>query len=120
MPHDAQHESIMNIKQLRSELKAWGRYWAKQEQGQGYASRSACDRLSEPFTPRGCGGTRDHIPPDHINRYDMKVYCLAHDCRRALRAKYICDGKWPLLGFDCFKTYKFWLVKAEIELIKYL
>ncbi len=116
MQHDLSIEPVMNIKRLRSELKAWGRYWARQEQGQGYASRSACDRLSEPFTPRGCGGTRDHLPPDHINRYDMKVYCLAHDCRRALRAQYICKGQWPLMGFDSEKTFLYWLRRAEVAL----
>ncbi|MCG9732381.1 hypothetical protein L1D44_21680 [Shewanella sp. Isolate13] len=117
MQHDAQHESIMNIKQLRSELKAWGRYWAKQELGQGYGSRSACDYLSEPFIASSCGGSRDHIPPDHINRYDMKVWCLAHDCRRAIRAQYICEGEWRLLGFDSKKTFLFWLRRAEMNLV---
>ncbi|PKH62189.1 hypothetical protein CXF83_15045 [Shewanella sp. Choline-02u-19] len=116
MPFDENNEPMMNMKRLRSELKMWGRYWAKQELGQGYASRSACDRLSEPFIPSGCGGTRDHIPPDHINRYDMKVYCLAHDCRRALRAQYICKGQWPLMGFDSEKTFLYWLRRAEIAL----
>ena len=117
MQHDAQHEVLMNIKTLRKELKVWGRYWSRQELGQGYASRSACDRLKEPFAPSSQGGSRDHISPEHINRYDIKVCCLAHDCRRALRAQYICHGQWQLLGFDSNKTFLFWLTRAEIALI---
>ena len=102
---------------MRKELKVWGRYWAQQELGQGYSSRSACDRLKEPFTPSRCGGSRDHIPPDHINNYDMKVDGLALNYRRALRAQYICMGQWKLLGFDSQKTFLFWLRRAEIELV---
>ncbi|AQS40209.1 hypothetical protein FM037_16550 [Shewanella psychropiezotolerans] len=117
MQHEAQSDALMNIKTLRKELKVWGRYWAQQEQGQGYSSRSACDRLKEPFTPSSCGGSREHIPPDHINLYDMKVYTLAIDCRRALRGQYICNGQWQLLGFDNNKTFLFWLRRAEIALI---
>ncbi|WP_112353000.1 hypothetical protein [Shewanella benthica] len=116
MQHDAQHVVLMNIKNLRKELKVWGRYWSRQELGQGYASRSACDRLKEPFTPSRCGGSRNHLPPDHINSYDMKVYTLAIDCRRALRAQYICNGQWQLIGFDSKKTFLFWLRRAEMAL----
>ncbi|WP_229814700.1 hypothetical protein [Shewanella hanedai] len=107
----------MNIKTLRKELKVWGMYWARQEQGQGYASRSACDRLKEPFVLSCSGGSRNHLPPDHINRYEMKVYCLAHDCRRAIRAQYICKGQWLLMGFESKKSFLFWLRKAELTLL---
>lgn len=34
----------MNIKQLRAELRAWGRYWASKEELQGYASTSVTER----------------------------------------------------------------------------
>ncbi len=104
MQHDSQHEAMMNIKHLRRELRTWGRYWAHQEHGQGYSSRSACDRLKDPFLPTGCGDTRDHLPPGHINRYDMKISGLAPNCRRALRAQYICNGQWQLIGFDSKKS----------------
>lgn len=117
MQHDAQHEAMMNMKRLRSELKAWGRYWAYQERGQGYSSRSACDRLKDPFTPSSCAVTNDHVPPRHIERYDVIVTGLAIDCRRAIRAQYICQGQWQLLGFDSKKTFLFWLRRAEIALI---
>ena len=118
MQHDAQHEVLMNIKTLRKELKVWSRYWSSQELGQGYASRSACDRLKEAFTPSSSGGSRGHFPPDHIGRYDMKIYCLTVDCRRALRAKYICNDQWQMIGFDRKKTYLFWLLRAEVALIR--
>ena len=117
MQHEAQIETLMNMKKLRKELKVWGRYWAQQEQGQGYASRSACDRLKEPFTPSSNGGSRDHMPPEHINFYDVKVYKLTPDCRRALRAQYICNKQWQVLGFDSKKTFLFWLLRAERALL---
>lgn len=37
----------MNIKQLRAELRAWGRYWASKEELQGYASTSVTERCCE-------------------------------------------------------------------------
>lgn len=86
--------------------------------GQGYSSRYACDRLKEPFTPsRRGGGSSDHLPPDYINRYEMKVCCLALDCRRALRTQYISNGQWHMIGFDSKKSFLFWLRRAEMALI---
>lgn len=118
MQHDIEQAVLMNIKRLRSELKVWGRYWAHQERGQGYASRSACDRLSEPFIISGQGGSHEHMTPDHINKYDMKIQCLAPNCRRALRTQYISQGQWQLMGFDSKKSFLYWLRRAEMELVR--
>ncbi|QQX78533.1 hypothetical protein JK628_13175 [Shewanella sp. KX20019] len=116
MQHDLPIEPMMNIKQLRSELKAWGRYWARQEQGQGYASRSACDRLGEPIRQTCSGGNSDHMPPDYITELDSHIGRLSPNCKRAIRAHYVCKGQWKLMGFDSQKSYIYWLRRAELEL----
>ncbi|GIU15649.1 hypothetical protein TUM4261_32980 [Shewanella sp. c952] len=115
MQYDLSIEPVMNIKRLRSELKAWGRYWASQEKGLGYASRNACDRLGEPITT-GYFNARESITPNHIILYDVKINGLAVKCRQAIRAQYVCRGKWELMGFESKKNFLFWLNRGEINL----
>ena len=106
------------VKQVRKELRAWGNYWRWQEMGQGYAKRSACDKLGEVLTNSDAhlyGNEFD--APEHVLMVNAQVQRLSHDCRRALRAKYVCFGMWALCGFKAKTTFDYWLKKAEIGLI---
>ncbi len=115
--HDAQHEALMNMKQLRLELRAWANWWLRHEYGKGYAARSACDKLKEPIIQMVSVSERDIQPPAYVLRYDRKVERLGTDCRRAIRAHYFCRGNWALAGFDSRKTFLFWLRRAEMVLV---
>ncbi|MCH1926885.1 hypothetical protein L9G74_18985 [Shewanella sp. C32] len=117
LKHDAQHEQLMNMKQLRLELRTWANWWLKHEYGKGYANRSACDKLKEPLIQVVSVSERDIQPPTHVLRYDLKVERLSTDCRRAIRAQYFCRGNWALAGFDSRKTFLFWLRRAELVLV---
>lgn len=104
-----------SIKLVRKELRAWGKYWHYQEQGQGFAGRSACDKLGEVLT--GNAVFVEHSAPSHILAYDADIERLTPNCRRALRACYICNRNWALIGFDSQRSYEFWLRKAEGALL---
>lgn len=106
---------VMNIKTLRRELKVWGRYWRGQEYGGGYGSRSACVKIGE--TRIESSANTEQQVPDHVYQYDKQVERLSHECRRALRVRYICKKNWALVGFDSEKSYQYWLRRAEGELL---
>ncbi|GGZ31693.1 hypothetical protein C8J23_101177 [Shewanella chilikensis] len=115
--HDAQHEALMNMKQLRLELRAWANWWLRHEYGKGYAHCSTCAKLKE-LRIHMVSVIEMHIkPPPNVIRYDRKVEKLSTDCRRAIRAQYFCRGNWALVGFDNCKTFLFWLRRAELQLI---
>lgn len=125
---------LRNIQQVRAELAVWGRFWFGQEQLQGYASRSACDKLNEVRT-----NSDSHLYENEINcpplvlQYDRLIEKLTPECKRALRAYYVCSRKgtgktakakgdvqrnnWALMGFADKKEYEFWLRRAEMELL---
>ncbi len=105
----------MTVKQLRNELTAWGRYWAHREYGQGHASRSMSDRLGE--VRCASSAVIEVRVPTHIAHYDQQIARLSHDCRRALRVRYIVKRNWALVGFDSQKSYQYWLRRAEGELL---
>lgn len=107
-------KAILTIKQLRKELTHWGRYWASKEHGQGYSKRSACERLNE---GRSTNAVYEITVPPTVECYDVLITGLSIDCRRALRARYICQRNWALVGFDSQKSYQYWLVRAEGELL---
>ncbi|GAB1072009.1 MAG: hypothetical protein SAqTSA_21090 [Shewanella algae] len=71
--HDAQHEALMNMKQLRLELRAWANWWLRHEYGKGYAARSSCDRLKDPITCVTTVSERDINPPPGVIRYDRRI-----------------------------------------------
>ncbi|WP_434086610.1 hypothetical protein [Shewanella acanthi] len=103
------------MKALRLALHAWGRYWAHQEMGKGHANRSACDKFGEPIA-YGSGVVHELTVPKHVAVIDKLVEKLTPNCRRAIRAHYVCKGNWALLGFDSKKSYIYWLRRAEIAL----
>ncbi|BDM64563.1 hypothetical protein NFHSH190041_20150 [Shewanella sp. NFH-SH190041] len=106
------------IKEVRRELRAWGNYWRWQEMGQGYAKRSACDKLGEVMTNSDAHLFDDDFDaPEHIRAIDKEIQRLCEQCRRAVRVRYICQGVWTLAGFRERKTYEYWLRLAEMELV---
>ena len=111
---------MRNVKQVKRELKAWGNYWRFQEVGQGYAKRSACDKLGEVLTNSDAHLYENEFDiPEHIQCIDSQIRSLSHDCRRAIRAKYICLGTWTLVGFKVRTSYDYWLKNAEIRLLSF-
>ena len=113
-----QHQqATLNMKALRFGLKRWGNYWAHQEQGQGFASRSQCDKLGEVIV-YGSAGIGEVTPPREVRQFDQMIERLTPQCIRAIRAHYICKGQWALMGFDSQKSYVYWLRRAEIEIVE--
>lgn len=113
-----QHQQVtLNMQALRHGLKRWGNYWAHQERGQGFASRSQCDKLGEVIV-YGSAGIGEVTPQREVRQFDVMIERLAPQCIRAIRAHYICKGQWALVGFDSKKSYVYWLRRAEIEIVE--
>ncbi|WP_376708410.1 hypothetical protein [Shewanella surugensis] len=103
----------MSIKTLRHELSVWGRYWRGQEYGRGFSTRSTCDRLGETHSTFGHHNVYEIATPKQVSVYDVLIDSLSIECRRALRAQYICQKDWALLGFNSKKSHTYWLRRAE-------
>ncbi|WP_050991319.1 hypothetical protein [Shewanella sp. POL2] len=110
-------EELINLKALRVGLSTWGRYWAYQELGRNYGNRSACDKLGDPLT-RGGAVVHELEVPKHVVQFDRMIELLSPNCKRAIRAHYVCKGQWALMGFDSKKSYIYWLRRAEMQLVK--
>ena len=106
----------LNMKALRHGLTRWGNYWAHQEYGQGFASRSQCDKLGEVIVYGG-SAVVEITPPLEVRQFDQMIERLSPQCIRAIRAHYICKGQWALTEFDSKKFYVYWFRRAEISLI---
>ncbi|MGI2021705.1 hypothetical protein [Shewanella glacialipiscicola] len=113
---DAQ-EQLVNMKALRAGLDSWGRYWAFQELGKGYGTRSACDKLGE-VQSHGSTVVHELDVPKHVAQFDRLIEQLSPSCIRAIRTCYVCKGRWALVGFDSKKSYVYWLRRAEMQLAK--
>jgi hypothetical protein len=112
-----QHQQVaLNMKALRHGLTRWGKYWAYQERGQGFASRSQCDKLGEVIV-YGSSAVVEITPPREVMQFDQMIERLTPQCIRAIRTHYICKGQWALMGFDSKKSYLYWLRRAEIGLV---
>jgi hypothetical protein len=123
------------IRDVRAELKIWGNYWYGKEHLSGYARRSACDKLGEVMTNSDSHLYEQELtPPPFVQAYDRLINDLVPECRRALRAYYVCGRSgtsktvkdkpgaicrqnWALMGFDSKKIFMYWLRKAELELV---
>ncbi len=123
-----------NIQQVRADLSVWGQFWHGREQVKGYGSRSSCDKLSEIRGPSASNAGADSISvPALVLIYDALIENLRPECKRALRAYYVCSKKgvgktvkskgdiqrnnWALVGFSDKKEYEFWLRRAEMDLL---
>lgn len=115
---------MRTIKDVQFELKQWGSFWAQQEEGQGYASKSNVQAIKEACEV-GCASSSTlhlfshrsesiHVP-DYIQYTDDRILLLEPQCKTAIRQRYINRGQ--LLYFSDAKTFIFWVKKAERELL---
>lgn len=109
-------DDLVNMKALRAGLSTWGRYWAFQELGRNYGGRSACDTLGDPISHGSV--VHELNVPKHVAQFDLMIDMLSINCKRAIRAHYVCKGQWALMGFDSKKSYIYWLRRAEMQLAK--
>lgn len=109
-------DDLVNMKALRAGLNTWGRYWAFQELGRNYGNRSACDKLGDPIAHGSV--VHELNVPKHVAQFDLMIDMLSINCKRAIRAHYVCKGQWALMGFDSKKSYIYWLRRAEMQLAK--
>lgn len=107
----------MNIKQLRAELRAWGRYWASKEELQGYASTSVTERCCEVMRTGIWISSDKHLfshqsasilPPEWVNVLGSEIDKLPLNYRSAINAFYIrgnqIKGRWSKTLFDAELT----------------
>jgi hypothetical protein len=108
-----QHQQVtLNMKALRHGLTRW----VHQEFGQGFASRSQCDKLGEVIV-YGRSAVVEITPPLEVRQFDQMSTRLTPQCIWAIRAQYVCKGQWALMGFDSKKSYLYWLRLGEISLL---
>ena len=115
---------MRTIKEVRFELKQWGDFWARQELGQGYASKSNVQAIKEACQV-GCASSSDlHLfshradsiyVPENISVTDHDLERLPPECITALRQRYVNKGQ--MLYFSDKETFIFWMNKAERELL---
>lgn len=88
----------MNIKQLRSELRAWGRYWASKEELQGYASNSVTERCCEVMRTGVWISSDKHLfshqsdsllPPEWVTLLTSYIDRLSQEYKSVINSYYI-------------------------------
>ena len=81
------HPNLTNIKEVRWELKRWGRFWASKEFSRGYASRSSAASVIEAckvgLASRATVPSDIKIPRD-IQTIDNKLNALTDAQRTAI------------------------------------
>ena len=112
------HPNLTNIKEVRRELKRWGRFWASKEFSRGYASRSSAASVIEAckvgLVSRATVPSDIKVPKD-IQAIDNKLNALTDAQRTAIVGRYIKGfnnkelANWA--GFDNAAQAK-WLVFA--------
>jgi hypothetical protein len=112
-------EQQITIKELRKNLKMWGRFWRSKETIQGFATTSINERSDQTFSNRN--HSENIFVPHMIEALTHKMSQLRPECIRALRARYIHEAPLKeaaiLLGFESKRSAEFWLVKAEREML---
>lgn len=115
---------MRTIKDVQFDLRLWGSFWARQEEGQGFSSKSNVQAIKE-ACETGCASSSTlhlfnnradsiHVP-SHIEAIDNSLKRLSHQCKTAIRQRYINRGQ--ILYFSDAKTFLFWVRKAERELL---
>ena len=115
---------MRTIKDVRFELKQWGNFWARQEEGRGYSSKSNVQAIKEACQV-GCASSSDlHLfshradsifVPANIQLIDHELERLSRKCITALRQRYVNKGQ--ILYFTDKQIFLFWVKKAERELL---
>ncbi|AZZ99116.1 hypothetical protein CWB99_06600 [Pseudoalteromonas rubra] len=110
------------IKQLRSALKRWGRFWRAKELGKGFSRQAVTERIGD-SSARYVSSDMMSVP-EEIEALTQQIAQLRPECIRALRGKYLVEGDIAqvakTLGFDSKRSLEFWLVKAERSLLQTL
>lgn len=111
--------SHKTIKQVRSDLTAWGNFWREKELGAGYASTSITARICETLRTEVYissdlhlfSNTADAIyEPEYIDEIGRAISKLTAKCQKAIADKY----KNKIARTDLY------LVEAENSLIPLL
>ncbi|MCF6435195.1 hypothetical protein [Pseudoalteromonas sp. MMG022] len=109
----------ITIKQVRSALKRWGKFWQSREYGKGFKRSSMSDSSGRPTG--GAMGADAMSVPQEIELITQLVAAMRPECIRAIRARYLMSGTLAdaakLVGFDSKRSAEFWLVKAERSLL---
>ncbi len=109
----------MNIKDLRQDLKQWGRFWSEKEALQGYASTSATARCCQVLQTGIWASSDKHLfshqadsiyVPFYIKAIDSAVVTLPDVQRAVVTRRYI---KVVMLS----STEKLALLNAETALL---
>jgi hypothetical protein len=112
----------MNIKQLRAELRAWGRYWASKEELQGYASTSVTERCCEVMRTGVWISSDKHLfshqsdsilPPEWVLVIDNAISNLSVYQKAVVAAVYIKRKKQNKIGL-------YHLLRSETALLEIL
>ena len=115
---------MRTIKDVRSELKQWGDFWVRQEEGQGYSSKSNVQAIKEACEVGSASSSDLHLfshradsifVPAHIEVIDSNLEKLSSRCITAIRQRYVNKGQ--ILYFSDKESFLFWLKKAERELM---
>ena len=110
---------MLNIKQLRRDLQVWGDYWHSKEFGLGYNRRAATEKIG--LGKNSFQNNADFDVPAHIEELDLKISLLKPECIKALRVEYIVRKPAQLVvkqyGFETVRAFRFWLRKAEKNLV---
>lgn len=114
---------MQNIKQLKAELKRWGRYQSQQEFGRGYSSKSNVEQMRLCLLAGGAFGgvVVESEIPQHLSWIDNRINQLSKDCIKAIRFKYVLKLSKSVArsyGFETVRSYEFWLLKAENALFQ--
>jgi len=115
---------MRTINEVRQELRLWGNFWSNKKKGQGYASKSNLQSLSETLQI-GCAiqGTSylvnhcsDSIHvPEHVNQIGVAIDKLKPEYIKAIRQRYVVSK-----GVFLFNNKKLFLRvidKAEVALM---
>lgn len=86
------------IKQVRKSLAMWGLFWARQEMGSGFGSKSTTARICETLQTEVYTSSSlyqfSHLSdnmhePEHIKEIGDAIAKLSSKCRQAISNKYI-------------------------------
>ncbi|GEK09160.1 hypothetical protein HUZ36_13340 [Pseudoalteromonas sp. McH1-7] len=109
----------VTIKQVRTALKRWGKFWCAKELGKGFSRQAATEAIGS-VASRNMSAEQIHVP-DEIAQLSASIELLRPECKRAIRAKYMMHSSAvnaaKLLGFDSKRSMEFWLLKAEQSLM---
>ncbi|WP_273047531.1 hypothetical protein [Pseudoalteromonas sp.] len=115
---------MSNLKNLRRELKAWGRFWASHEYAQGFSSKSNVEKVADACKLGGMQFSsvpfEINVPAD-IDGLTRAIDALSVHERLVIVGKYIKKKKPAELAvwahLPTAKSAEFWLLRAERALL---